>query len=122
MAEKSDISLRIGRGEWTRLVWAFVISISLHMGGYGGYETGQRLGWWRGLHLPAWLAPEKLLLGALTKKEAPKHEEVVVEVPLVFVDVSSAQSSVEPPKQKPFYSGKNSLATNPATKGDTDTP
>src|ERR1041385_407766 len=122
MAENPELTMRVGRSEWTRLTWAFVISILLHASIYGGYQAGQRFGWWRNLQLPGWLNPTRMLAGLTKPDREKKPEEVEVEVPLVFVDVSATQATPEPPKPSPFYSDKNSKAENPDTKADTDTP
>jgi len=114
--------MRVERGGWTRLTWALVISLALHLGGYGGYHFGQKLGWWKDLHWPAWLMPAKMLSGLLKPPETARDPEVVIEVPLVFVDVSPSQASVETPKPSPFYSDKNSRAANPDPKIDTEIP
>lgn len=98
-------SLRPSRREGSRLVVALLISLLLHLGAWGGYEAGKKLGWWQKLHAPAWL-----------KKPAPKNSVQLaankeVEPPLIFVDVS--HEDPEPPKQAKFYSNKNSRAANP---------
>ena len=64
-------SLRQERVESTRLVWAFVISMLLHLFIFGGYETGKKLNWWENARWPAWLSPVKKLADALKKKEYP---------------------------------------------------
>ena len=122
MAANSDMSLRIRPKGWTRLAWAFVISIALHLGGYGGYEAGQKFGWWRNLSLAGWIGSQKMLTDLLQKNPPPKEQEKTVDVPLVFVDVSSAQATPEPPKDTPFYSDKNSQAANSDSKADTEMP
>lgn len=116
--------MRVKRSDWKRIGWAFVISLILHAVIYGGYETGQRLGWWQNLQLPAWLNPAKQLAALEKNKahEAEKDREIEIEMPLTFVDVSSAQATPEPPKASPYYSDKNSKAANPDTKADTATP
>jgi len=124
MAENPDLTVRIKRSDWKRIGWAFVISIILHVMIFGGYRAGQRFGWWQNLHLPAWLDPAKQL-AALTKSktdDSKKNEEIEIEVPLTFVDVSSEQATPEPPKTSPFYSDKNSKAANQDTKNDTSVP
>jgi hypothetical protein len=124
MAEHPDLTVRIKRSDWKRIGWAFAISIILHAVIYGSYEAGQRLGWWQNLQLPAWLNPAKQL-AALTKSktdDSQKNQEVEVELPLTFVDVSSSQATPEAPKESPYYSDKNSKAANPDTKADTATP
>jgi len=113
-------SLRQEQAESSRLAWAFVISLAVHLLIFGGYHTGKQLHWWQDLHWPAWLRPVKILAEALKKKPPPLvHEQ---EPPLMFVDVSAAQATVEPPKDAKFYSDKNSQAANPQPDQDTETP
>ena len=107
-------SLRPSRRDTGRLVAALLISLLLHLGVWGGYEAGKKLGWWQKLHAPAWL-----------KKAEPKTPAQLVaakaaEPPLIFVDVSHAEP--EPPKQTKYYSNKNSKAANPEAVKDSNQP
>src|SRR4051812_16633730 len=124
MAEHPDLTVRIRRSDWKRIGWAFVMSIILHAVIYSGYEAGRRFGWGQNLRLPAWLNPAKQLAALNPHKRdgSQKDQQVELEVPLTFVDVSSAQATPEPPRTSPYYSDKNSKAANPDTKADTDTP
>jgi hypothetical protein len=88
---------------------------------FGGFELGQKFGWWQRLHWPAWMRSAKMLTQLLNKKEAPKPQ-TDEEVPLMFVDVSPAQASPEPPKQAKYYSSKNALAANPEPDKITEIP
>src|SRR5215471_8696448 len=88
---------RVTRAESSRLAWAFVISLALHLMVGGGYYAGKKLGWWQSLHWPAWLQSSKLLAEVLKKKEEPKPPELQ-DIPLMFVNVSPAQATPEPPK------------------------
>lgn len=116
-------SWRLERAETSRLTWAFAISIALHLLLFGGYYGGQRYHLWDNLHWPAWLEPVRTLLQKAVAKTSPPplvlHER---EVPLVFVDVSEAQATPEPPKQAKYYSDKNSLAANPLPEKVSDVP
>jgi hypothetical protein len=116
----ADTSLRLDRPETNRLVWAFVISVALHLSVWGVYEGGQKLGVWRALRVPAWL---QKLAAALTP---PKAQSVFVpkeiEPPQVFIDVRDSQAVTEPPKDAIGYSDKNSLAANPDSTKDTNLP
>ncbi len=114
-------SLRLERAEASRLAWAFAMSVSLHLLVFGGYETGRSFGWWQRLELPAWMKSSKMLTQVLTKKDPPQPLPQE-EVPLMFVEVSPAQASPEPPKQAKFYSNKNSLAANPEPDNLTSIP
>jgi hypothetical protein len=116
-----EVSLRAERAEMNRLAWAFAISLVLHALVFGTYEAGQKLGWWKSLHWPAWLQSNKMLSELLKKKERPQPP-IQQELPLVFIDVSPAQATPEPPKDAKFYSSKNSQAANPDPDLDTNTP
>ena len=93
----------------------------MHVAVFGGYQTGKEYGWWQNWHWPAWVRSARLLTELMKKKENPPQPRVV-EVPLMFVDVSPAQATVEPPKTAKYYSDKNSVAANPEPVKDTDTP
>ena len=105
----------------SRLVWAFVVSIALHLLIFGGYYTGKRYNIWQNLRLPSWLQPVEKLAEMLKKKPTQPPQQPQ-EVPLMFVDVSPAQATPEPPKDAKFYSDKNSQAANPEPNRDTDIP
>ena len=45
-------SLRLNRFEMKRLTWAIVLSLLLHLFGWGGYELGKKTGLWHRLHWP----------------------------------------------------------------------
>ncbi len=114
-----ESTLRLERTEYTRLVWAFVISLILHAAFFGTYQVGKRFGWWQHLRTPAWLQPARMLTEVLRKaaqKERPR------ELPLMFVEVNPVQEVTEPPKDAPYYSDKNSRAANPEPDKDTSIP
>ncbi|HTQ52536.1 MAG TPA: hypothetical protein VMJ12_17650, partial [Candidatus Acidoferrales bacterium] len=50
--EKVD-SVRITRFDLKRLTWAIVVSLLIHLLGWGGYELGKKTGLWQRLHWPA---------------------------------------------------------------------
>ena len=117
-------SLRHDRAVSSRLVWAFVISMVLHLIIFGGYETGKKLNWWQNAHWPAWLTPIKRLVEAM-KKPVPLQPAVApqpTEAPLVFVDVDPANASLEPPKKATHYSSLNTEAANPDINKESDLP
>jgi outer membrane biosynthesis protein TonB len=120
MAGTFQWSLRWERAESSRLAWAFTISLALHLLIWGGYHTGKKLGVWEHLHWPAWMQSVRMLTEVLKKKDAPPP--LPQEPPLMFVDVSSAQSSANAPPNAKFYSDKNSKAANPEADKDTDVP
>jgi len=122
-AKESDISSRVQRAEHSRLGWAFAVSLALHLAGYGSYETGKRLGWWVPERWPRWLrnSTEKVAQLLHTKQPQEQHKKPA-ELPLLFVEVNPEQSVPEPPKSAKYYSDKNSVAANPDTSVDTQTP
>jgi outer membrane biosynthesis protein TonB len=124
VASISPGSLRQERVESTRLAWAFVISLVLHLLFFGGYETGRKFHWWENAHWPAWLSPLKKLADALKKKDPLQAAQPSQpkEPPLLFVDVNPVNASPEPPKNATHYSSFNSLAANPGIDKDSNLP
>ena len=114
-------SLRLERAETSRLAWAFALSLALHLLVFGTYQTGQKYHIWQNLHLPTWLHVPKVLQEVFKKKETPLQPRPQ-DVPLVFVNVSPAQATPEPPKEAKFYSDKNSIAANHEADKITDIP
>jgi hypothetical protein len=106
MARANDehSSLRFGRRESERVVVALFLSLILHFIFWGGYDFGEKRGWWDKFQPPAWLhlPSKKYALQALV---AHDHQ------PDIFVDVSHADSDA--PSKTQFYSNKNSRAANP---------
>lgn len=103
------------------MVWALVASLLVHAGSYGIYEGGKALHLWEKIQLPAWI--QKLthaLVPALPKQTVKRPAEQ--EPPLMFVDVSPSQASVEPPKNAKYYAAHSSRAANPDANRDTDIP
>jgi outer membrane biosynthesis protein TonB len=98
--------------EVSRLAWAFAISLAFHLLVYGSYQTGKKYHLWQNLHLPAWVHAPKFLTELIKPKLSlppPRRQDI----PLMFVNVSPAQATPEPPKDAKYYSDKNSLAANP---------
>jgi outer membrane biosynthesis protein TonB len=107
------------------LVWAFVLSIVAHLIIIGGFEAGQRFGWWKKDLLPAWLKHTQQSLAEIQKaRQQQKQQQPVVpkEAPLLFVEVDPTQAAPEPPKNAKYYSSQNAVAANPDVKLDTETP
>ena len=123
--EAPSWSLRLEQTESSRLVWAFVISLVIHLLLGGGYYAGKKYDFWAYLHWPSWLRPVQTLVERFKPKEKPpeanqpKPEDTV---PLMYVDVSSAQATPEPPKDAIYYSDKNSKAANPDADKITNVP
>ena len=115
-------SLRLERAEVSRLTWAFALSLAFHLLVFGGYQAGKKYNLWQNLHWPAWLQPPKILTELLKKKEEPHPPRPLQDIPLMFVNVSPAQATAEPPKDAKFYSDKNSRAANPEADKITEAP
>jgi outer membrane biosynthesis protein TonB len=114
-------SLRLEQAEVSRLAWAFAISLAFHLLVYGSYHTGQKYHVWQHLHLPAWVHAPKFLTELIQPKLSlppPRRQDI----PLMFVNVSPAQATPEPPKDAKYYSDKNSRAANPTADKITETP
>src|SRR6185437_1954819 len=113
-----EMSLRPSRFERKRLLWALIISLALHLAGWGGYEFTRRV-------LPVWLARVKFLAALAEqlqeKKPNPRPPPQPTEAPLVFVEVNPAAATPDTPKNAKYYSSQNSKAANP-DEADTDTP
>jgi outer membrane biosynthesis protein TonB len=120
VAQAPRWSLRQEQAEISRLTWAFIISIALHILIFGGYFAGQKLGIWQNLQWPSWLQPVQRLTERL--KKAPELPKPPQEAPLMFVQVDPAQATTEPPKDAKFYSGLNAKAANPDATEITDAP
>jgi hypothetical protein len=115
MAQAREGSLRMEGQDGFRLARAFALSLAVHLLVVGGYKVGHKLGIWQAMHLPAWIHPPGMLTELIKKKESPPRPKLE-EIPLVFLDVSPAQETPEPPKEAKYYSDKNSLAANPVPK------
>jgi hypothetical protein len=112
-------SLRPDRLEIKRLAWALAISIGAHGLIWGGYETGQWLGIWQKLKMPAWVRAVK---EAIVKPPPRERRLQDSEPPMVFVEVNPAVSTAESPKDAKFYSDKNSQAANQTMDRDEGVP
>jgi hypothetical protein len=114
-------SLRPEQAEFSRLAWAFALSLAFHVLVYGGYQVGQKYHLWQNLHWPSWFQPPKFLTDLIKKKELPPPPRPQ-DLPLIFVTVNPAQASAEAPKDAKFYSDKNSVAANPKPDTITEAP
>src|SRR4051794_22411736 len=122
IANTPQLSMRVERAAYSRLAWAFAISLTLHLVVYGGYYAGKKFGWWQNWRWPAWMQTPKMLSELLKKKESPPPPQLSPELPLIFVDVNPATATPEPPKDTPYYSSKNSKAANLEPDQDANTP
>ena len=114
--------MRLERAEVSRLVWAFALSLAFHLLVFGTYQAGKKYNLWQNLHLPAWLHAPRILQEAFRKKEQPHPLSVQQEIPLMFVNVNSAQATPDAPKTAKYYSDKNSRAANPEPDKITEIP
>jgi hypothetical protein len=121
IARSARWSLRLEQAEFSRLFWAFAVSVVLHAAAYGTYHANQKYHLTQYLHWPTWLKPPAALAELLKPKiKLPPPQPR--EIPLIFVSVSPAQATAEPPKEAKFYSDKNSVAANPQAGKITETP
>ena len=111
--------LRAGRDDLNLLGRALVISLALHVLGYGGYQAAHRFGWLEHIQLPAWLTKVKEKL--VVTIPAQIHPPINNEPPQVFVEVNPVQV-VTAPKNAKYYSDQNSRAANPDANADSNTP
>jgi hypothetical protein len=110
---KNFDSLRLNRFENERLILALLISLALHLAGFGGYELDRYFGWSQRLHWWHHAAKVKTeLLPPLAQNSEPQ----------IFVEVNPDQAATEAPQNAKYYSSKNSRAANPDADRDADTP
>ncbi len=114
VARSQNVSLR---PKVDPLVWAFSLSLAIHVVLFGGYKLGQRFDIWNKSVLPAWL---KKAMSEL--KTAQKKPPINTEPPLLFIDVAPAQATTEAPKDATYYSALNSKAANPDTQIESNVP
>ena len=108
-AQDDSSSLRFSRRESERVIVALLVSLLAHLAIWGGYHTGEKLGWWQKWHLPVWLQPaaQKFPLQAQIAHDSE---------PTIFVDVSHADADA--PAKPKYYSNKNSRAANADTANE----
>ena len=114
MARAELDSLRLSRSDSERLIVALLLSLSVHLAIWGGYELGKEFGWWKSWHIPVWLHhPVK-------KNPPPPAPTQTDNNPMIFVDVE--QSEATPPKKTIYYSDRNSHAANPDEDKNSNQP
>ena len=101
---------------YSRLVWALVISVLLHGGGYGIYQGGKKYHLWEKIHMPRWIQKMAQALVPPPPKPPPPRE-----APLMFVEVNPANAVVEPPKNAKYYAAQSTRKSNPDV-GEVDVP
>ena len=122
-AEKSPHSkTRLDRPDFSRLVWALVASVALHLSCYGIYEGGKALHLWEKIRVPAWI--ERITSALLPErvKEVAKQPPAPREAPLMFVEVNPSLPPVEPPKDAKYYAAQSTRAANPEADQETGIP
>jgi outer membrane biosynthesis protein TonB len=111
---------------WTdSLVQAFAISLAIHILLFGIVEVGHQLGWWKMTPISSLVRSMPRLKSAsanLTPEQLRQQNRAAQEPPLLFVDVSPAQATPDPPKQAKYYSALNSKAANPNPTVDANVP
>lgn len=110
------MTLRVGRLEFTKLGWAFVVSLALHFLFWGGYAVGKHFDLANKLHLPKWAQRLVSPPPVQTKPPQPSRE------PMMFIDVREMQSVAAPPKEATRYSDRNAIAANPDLNKDLNEP
>ena len=117
MARDERPSLRFGRLETRRLIIALVLSLLVHLIGWGGYEYGKKTGFWDRLHalLVRYMPPPKHNPALEAKKKEQEQQQ-----PTIFVEVS--QPDEAPTKETIYYSSQNSRAANPEASKDVNQP
>lgn len=109
----------LGPTESNRLARALAISLVVHGLICGVVFTGRSQGWWDSSRWPSWLQNRRMLTDLLPKPKPPSEPKP--DLPL-FIDVSPAQETAEPPKDARFYSDRSSQAANPDADRDTGVP
>jgi outer membrane biosynthesis protein TonB len=110
------LTLRVGRLEFTKLGWAFAVSLALHLLFWGGYAVVKHFDLANKLQLPKW-AQRLLAPPPVQAKQPPPNRE-----PLMFIDVREAQSVAEAPKNATRYSDRNAIAANPEANQELNEP
>jgi outer membrane biosynthesis protein TonB len=112
-----ETSLRPSRFEHKRLLWALIISLAIHGGGYGAYRLERAV-------MPVLLQRFKILaaLAEALHKKPVAQPPTPSEPPLAFIDVNPNFAAPEPPKEAKYYSSQNSHAANPDATIDSNIP
>lgn len=119
---RARLLLRAEREETSRIAWALVVSLCIHLLLFGTYQAGKKYDLWDTTKWPKWLQPPRLLSEVLKKSAQPKPKPAEEQVPLMFVEVNPAVATPEPPKDTPFYAAHNSKAADPDPQDDAALP
>jgi len=112
-------SIRLDRSAYKRLIWAVIISLAVHLAGYGGYELNKRYAFLSKIVLPSWL---QKALAEVKKFDEPKIPTPPDDTPLTFIEVPANIATPTPPPNAKYYSDKNTVAGNPNPDKDTGVP
>lgn len=97
------------------LALALALSLVIHLGAFGGWHLGKKLGWWH--HQPAWLVNLTRKLAAPAKaRNAEEQKKLDRSIAMTFVEVDPATAVAEEPKDAKYYGAKNAKAANPDPK------
>ncbi len=101
--------------EQNPLVAALVLSLVIHLGVFGGWHVGKRLGWWQ--HQPTWLVNlTRKLAKPAQARTAQEQAKLDRSIPMTFVEVDPTTAVTEEPKDAKYYGSKNAKAANPDPK------
>ncbi len=101
--------------EQNPLVAALVLSLVIHLGVFGGWHVGKRLGWWQ--HQPTWLVNlTRKLAKPAQARTAQEQAKLDRSIPMTFVEVDPTTAVTEEPKDAKYYGAKNAKAANPDPK------
>lgn len=104
---------------------AFVISLLIHILGFGCWKWGQKHGWWKNSGLPRWLQvmETKLIRSPVIKKTMPLAalQPKFRQAPTLFVDVDPSLAEKTPPKNAKYYGAANTTQAS-RVKKEADMP
>lgn len=115
--QSHELTRRPDQPNYSRLVWALVISLLLHGSGYGAYQLNKKYAILDKIHVPRWIQK----LAQVILPPLPKQPPAPREAPLMFVEVNPANAVVEPPKNAKYYAAQSTRAANP-DPNDLDIP
>jgi outer membrane biosynthesis protein TonB len=104
------VTLRRSRKEFSKLGWAFVLSIVAH-----GLFTG-------GYLIAKYVVLPVLILSASKQPVVQAKPQQAARPQLIFVDVDASQAVTQQPKDAKRYSDRNSIASNPDLNKDLNEP
>lgn len=115
-SRSESTTLHPDQPNYSRLVWALVISLLLHASGYGFYQLEKKYQILEKIHMPRWIQKLAQAIVPPIPKQPPPRE-----APLMFVEVNPANTVAEPPKNAKYYAAQSTRASNP-DPGEVDVP